>query len=115
MNIKAALPSIITIFALQIKVLSFANISKREYRKRQVAETGMSAVTTTNKIEYIVAFISEFSKRHNQKEPDAYRYLKQYGVISLIDRCYDVMHTQSFSDMVTDMTDYCHRKGGVWV
>lgn len=73
----------------------------------------MDAVTIKDKIEYIVAFISEFSKHHNQQEAESYRYLKKYGVISLIDRCYDVMHTQSFSDMVSDMTTYCHRKGGV--
>ena len=59
-----------------------------------------------------MTFISEFSKRHNQQEAEAYRYLKQYGAISLIDKCYDVMHTQSFADMVTDMTTYCHKKGG---
>lgn len=72
----------------------------------------MDTVMIKNKIEYIVTFISEFSKRHNQSETEAYRYLKKYGVISLIDKCYDVMHTQSFSDMVADMTAYCHRKGG---
>lgn len=72
----------------------------------------MDTATVKNKIEYIVTFISEFSKRHNMPEAETYRYLKQYGVISLIDKCYDVMHTQSFSDMVDDMTAYCHRKGG---
>ena len=50
----------------------------------------MDAVTIKDKIEYIVAFISEFSKHHNQQEAESYRYLKKYGVISLIDRCYDL-------------------------
>ncbi len=72
----------------------------------------MDKATTKDKIEYIVTFISEFSKRHNRNETEAYRYLKSYDVISLIDRCYEVMHTQSFPDMVNDMTAYCHRKGG---
>lgn len=57
-------------------------------------------------------FIAEFGKKHRLSEQQAYRYLKQFGAIELIDRCYDVMHTQSFSDMVTDVTTYCHRKGG---
>lgn len=65
-----------------------------------------------NKIEYIVMFISEFSKRHHLHEQEAYCYLKKYDVIDIINKCYDVMHTQSFDDMVTDMTAYCQRKGG---
>lgn len=67
---------------------------------------------TRNKVEYIVMFIAEFSKKHHIQDQEAYKYLKRYNVIDIIDKCYDVMHTQSFSDMVSDMTAYCQRKGG---
>lgn len=67
---------------------------------------------TRNKIEYIVMFISEFSNKHHLQDQEAYSYLKKFDVINVIDKCYDVMHTQSFSDMVADMTAYCQRKGG---
>lgn len=65
-----------------------------------------------NKIEYIVMFISEFSKKHNITGGQAYRYLKKFGGVEMLDNFYDVMHTQSFEDMVTDITAFCHRKGG---
>lgn len=70
---------------------------------------------TRNKVEYIVMFITEFSKKHHLQEQEAYGYLKRYDVIDVIDKYYDAMHTQSFSDMVTDMTEYCQRKGGTLV
>lgn len=73
----------------------------------------MNNSLTKDKIEYIVMFISEFSRRHHLPGQDANNYLKKYNAIDLIERCYDVMHTQSFNDMVTDMTAYCHRRGGV--
>lgn len=65
-----------------------------------------------NKIEYIVMFISEFSKRHHLTGRQAYCYLKEFGGVDLLDNFYDVMHTQSFEHMVTDVTAFCHRKGG---
>lgn len=66
-----------------------------------------------SKVEYIVIFIAEFGKKHRLSGQQAYQYLKQFGAIDLIDSYYDVMHTQSFSDTVKDVTAYCHRKGGV--
>lgn len=72
----------------------------------------MNSTLIKDKIEYIVMFISEFSRKHHLQEQEAYSYLKKHKAIDVIDRCYDVMHTQSFGDMVTDMTLYCHMKGG---
>lgn len=73
-------------------------------------ETGMDAMK--NKIEYMVIFIAEFAKAHHLSEQEAYRYLKDFGAIDVIDKCYEVMHTQSFDDMVADMTTYCNKRGG---
>ena len=65
-----------------------------------------------DKIEYIVMFISEFSKKHHLTGRQAYRYLKEFGGVEMLDNFYDVMHTQSFGNMVLDVTAFCHRRGG---
>lgn len=72
----------------------------------------MDKESINNKIEYIIMFISEFSKRHHLSEQQAYCYLKEFGGVELLDEFYDVMHTQSFENMVMDITAFCHRKGG---
>lgn len=65
-----------------------------------------------NKTEYLVIFINEFGKFYKLNDIQAYRYLKRYGGIELIDRFYDIAHTQRFEDMVTDVAAFCHKKGG---
>ncbi len=65
-----------------------------------------------DKIEYIVMFISEFSKKHNLTGRQAYRYLREFGGVEMLDKFYDVMHTQSFGNMVLDVTAFCHNRGG---
>ena len=62
--------------------------------------------------EYIVALIAAFASHYSMTEIEAYRYLSRYGAIKVAHDFYDVMHTQSFDDMVKSMASYCHRKGG---
>ena len=62
--------------------------------------------------EYIVALIAAFASHYSMTEVEAYRYLNRYGAIKLAHDFYDVMHTQSFDDMVQSMASYCRRKGG---
>lgn len=62
--------------------------------------------------EYIVALIAAFARRYSMTDAQAYRYLSRYGAIKVAHDYYDVMHTQSFDDMVQSMASYCHRKGG---
>ena len=62
--------------------------------------------------EYIVALIAAFARRFSMTETEAYQYLHRYGAISVAHEYYDVMHTQSFNDMVESMASYCRRKGG---
>jgi len=45
----------------------------------------------------------------------AFNYLNRYQDIVFVDRHYDYVHTQSFSSMVDDIAEYCHRKGGALV
>ena len=62
--------------------------------------------------EYIVALIAAFASHYSITEVEAYRYLNHYGAIKVAHDFYDVMHTQSFDDMVQSMALYCQRKGG---
>lgn len=62
--------------------------------------------------EYIVALIAAFAKHYSITEAEAYRYLNRYGAIKVAHDFYDVMHTQTFDDMVQSMASYCSRKGG---
>ena len=61
--------------------------------------------------EYIVALIAAFASHYSMTEVEAYRY-NRYGAIKVAHDFYDVMHTQSFDDMVQSMASYCRRKGG---
>ena len=60
-----------------------------------------------NKVEYIIAVISEFAAAHSLNTLQAYRYF--------VSRFYNVEHTLSFEDVIEDLTAYCHRKGGALV
>ena len=62
--------------------------------------------------EYIVALIAAFASHYSMTEVESYRYLNRYGAIKVAHDFYDVMHTQSFDDMVQSMASYCRRKGG---
>lgn len=68
-----------------------------------------------NKIEYIIAVISEFAAAHSLNTSQAYLYLERFKGIDFVNRFYNVEHTLSFEDVVEDLTAYCHRKGGALV
>ena len=68
-----------------------------------------------DKMEWVIVFICEFGKKHGLTMKQAFNYLSRFKGIDFIDRHYDYVHTQSFSSMVADITDYCHRKGGALV
>lgn len=78
----------------------------------QTKQSSLISEEVRNKAEYFVAFINEFGKANNLDDTQAYRYLKRFKGIELIDRFYDVAHTQSFNDMVADVATYCRRQGG---
>lgn len=68
-----------------------------------------------NKIEYIIAVISEFAATHSLNTSQAYRYLERFKGIDFVNRFYNVEHTLPFEDVVEDLTAYCHRKGGALI
>ena len=53
-----------------------------------------------DKIEYVVALVSEFAHRFNLTQVDAFNYIDRYKGIDFINRQYEVAHTLSFREMV---------------
>ena len=72
----------------------------------------MDNIDISDKIEYVIAVISEFGRKHGLSNKEAYHYLKRFKGIEMLDKFYDVMHTLSFKDAIDDLTAYCHRQGG---
>ena len=68
-----------------------------------------------DRINYIVALITEFAKTHGITTQQAYKYLEEYKGLDFVDEFYDVEHTQSFEDTVEDLSFYCRRMGGTLV
>lgn len=75
----------------------------------------MDTADIKEKVEYVIAAISEFGQRHKLSRAEAYRYLKRFKGLEMLDKFYDVMHTLSFKDTTDDLTAYCHRQGGALV
>ena len=64
------------------------------------------------KMEWTTIFILEFGRKYGLSMKQAFGYLSRFKAIDFIDRHYDYVHTQSFTSVIDDMTDYCRRKGG---
>lgn len=70
------------------------------------------AYTLSDKLDWIMIFILEFGRKHGLTMKQAFNYLYRYQGMAFLDKHYDYVHTQSFTSMVEDITEYCHRKGG---
>lgn len=73
------------------------------------------AYSTFDKLEWMTIFVSEFAQRFNLTLKQAFNYLSRYQGIAFVEKHYDYVHTQSFTSMVNDMAEYCHRNGGALV
>ena len=65
-----------------------------------------------DKIEYLVLLVAAFAHQSNVSESQAYRYLNQYGALTLCEKHYGIMHTLSLDENIQTLHDYCQRKGG---
>lgn len=65
-----------------------------------------------NKVEYIIAIVSELAKAKRLTDSQAYRYLQRFKAISFINTHYDIAHTLRMEDVLEDLTVYCRRQGG---
>ena len=60
-------------------------------------------VQIENKLAYIIAVVNEFAAKYALNSQQAYRYLDRFKGIDFVDRFYNVEHTQSFEDVVSDL------------
>lgn len=65
------------------------------------------------KIELMVFVIDEFAKRHGLKYRQAYNYLDLHGGLVFLEKHYDVEHTFSFNEILSDVSQVCINKGGM--
>lgn len=65
-----------------------------------------------NQIRYVIAFISEFTRKFNLGQKQAFNYLKRFKGLDYLYSFYDVLHTQSFEDVIHDISIICLRNGG---
>ena len=65
-----------------------------------------------DKIEYILIVVGEFARLHKLTMLSAFRYIKAYGGMEILDEGYNIEHTFSIEDAVADVTNYCRRNGG---
>lgn len=68
--------------------------------------------TAQNQIRYTVACISEFVKSKMLTKTQAFLYLLEHKALDFLEEFYDVEHTLSFEDAISDMTAVCQKNGG---
>ncbi len=64
-----------------------------------------------DKTEWVLIFVLEFGRHFGLTLKQAFNYLSRFGGIAFVDEHYGYCHTQSFQSMITDIAEYCHRKG----
>ena len=86
------------------------------YRKKAVTlqpkVAKLMSKTLKDRLDYLIALVSEFAATHHLSLQQAYLYLQQYKGLDFADEFYDVEHTLSFDQAVEDITMYCKRMGG---
>lgn len=65
-----------------------------------------------NRIDYIIACVSDFATRYNLSYQQAYAYLRRHTAIDFLLDCYSAMHIQSIENSVDDLQLYCYNRGG---
>ena len=69
-------------------------------------------VKLRDKIEYMVAGISEFASKFRLTDVQAYRYLNFHKGISFLMDNYNILHTLDFNEAVECVALFCRKSGG---
>ncbi len=64
-------------------------------------------------INYAVACVSEFARKHNLTLKEAFQYLFKYKAIEFLKENYDIEHTLPLDDALDDMQIICEKNGGI--
>ena len=65
-----------------------------------------------NRIGYTVGLISEFAQHYGIHPRQAYAYLKRFKGMAHLHEHYGVLHTQSFPDTISVLSQVCQNNGG---
>ena len=65
-----------------------------------------------NQIRYTVACINEFANSKGLTKVQAFSYLLEHKALDFLTEFYDVEHTLSFDDALSDLTAVCIKNGG---
>jgi hypothetical protein len=65
-----------------------------------------------HKLTYFIYVIGEFANRYGLTDKQAFRYLKRYDGMSVLDELYPAEHTLPIEETVNDLAVVCHRNGG---
>ena len=68
--------------------------------------------TEKNKLEFTVALIAEFAAAYKLKQKQAFNYLYRFKGIQFLHKHYEVLHTQSFEDVIESLSMVCRNNGG---
>lgn len=63
------------------------------------------------RINYTVACVNEFARRHNISPKAAFKYLYDYKALEFLKENYDIEHTLSIDDALDDMALICEKNG----
>lgn len=64
-------------------------------------------------INFTVACVNEFARKHCLSVKEAFQYLFQFKGIQFIKENYEVEHTLSFDTILEDVGTLCRRNGGM--
>ena len=64
-------------------------------------------------INYAVVCVSEFADKHNLSAKNAFQFLFEYKAIEFLKENYDIEHTLSLDDVLSDMLAICKKNGGM--
>ena len=65
-----------------------------------------------NKVGYVVALVSEFATKFGVMPKQAYGYLKRFKGLDYLYKHYDTLHTFSFEESLSVLSDVCRNNGG---
>lgn len=64
-------------------------------------------------INYTVVCVNEFACKHNLSVKEAFQFLFEHKAIDFLKENYDIEHTLSLEDVVSDMMAICKKNGGM--
>ena len=68
--------------------------------------------TEKNKLDFTIALIAEFAATYKLKQKQAFNYLNRFQGMQFLHKHYNVLHTQSFEDVIENLATVCRDNGG---